>query len=156
MLYFFYLFLRGPCNLVTNALFPITLNWSIFTWDLLIFDQLKKHRRTDHELKKRVLKIEFCLWSCHPLVCVPPHLPLLLAPLLFSCCDWDKASWILNLGQNLGGSRTTMMPGTYSYFIWQLFLILILGGVSTSSDRYHANRILSFYTLGEGYNPNAC
>ncbi|PWZ26793.1 hypothetical protein Zm00014a_036224 [Zea mays] len=23
--------------------------------------QLKKHRRTDHELKKRVLKIEFCL-----------------------------------------------------------------------------------------------
>ncbi|ONM15546.1 hypothetical protein ZEAMMB73_Zm00001d002875 [Zea mays] len=79
--------------------------------------QLKKHQRTDQELKKRVLKLEFCLWSCHPLVRSPPHLPLLLAPLLFSCCDWDIASWILNLGQNLGRSRTTMMPGTYSYFI---------------------------------------
>ncbi|ONM15548.1 hypothetical protein ZEAMMB73_Zm00001d002875 [Zea mays] len=30
--------------------------------------QLKKHQRTDQELKKRVLKLEFCLWSCHPLV----------------------------------------------------------------------------------------
>uniref|UniRef100_A0A804MEW6 Uncharacterized protein n=1 Tax=Zea mays TaxID=4577 RepID=A0A804MEW6_MAIZE len=30
--------------------------------------QLKKHKRTDQELKKRVLKLEFCLRSCHPLV----------------------------------------------------------------------------------------
>uniref|UniRef100_A0A804MEW7 Uncharacterized protein n=1 Tax=Zea mays TaxID=4577 RepID=A0A804MEW7_MAIZE len=29
--------------------------------------QLKKHKRTDQELKKRVLKLEFCLRSCHPL-----------------------------------------------------------------------------------------
>ncbi|ONM16818.1 hypothetical protein ZEAMMB73_Zm00001d003367 [Zea mays] len=30
--------------------------------------QLKKHKRTDQELKKRVLKLEFCLRSCHPLI----------------------------------------------------------------------------------------
>ena len=57
----FLLSIKDLHNLVTNTLFPITLNWSIFTWDLLIFEQLEKHRRTDQELKKRVLKLEFCL-----------------------------------------------------------------------------------------------